>query len=1013
MDEDGRTRSDKGWELTESETTVNLADRDSAEDGLEIGTRLGRYLTLDLIGSGGSGLVYSAYDPTLDRKVAIKLLRDRAQPRLLELRYRLLREAQAIAKISHPNIVAVYDAGVYEDRLYIAMELVEGETLRDWLAPGRDWREIVEVFHRAGQALAAAHEVEIIHRDFKPSNVLVGAGKRVRVLDFGLAASPERDPERLQEGDHAPADGAEGSAMLAEKAPDRLTISGAVMGTPAYMAPEQHLACATDERTDQYNFCVTLFRGLYGRSPFFQNGERVTIDQLYMRKAAGLIADPPSDSRVPARIHKIVVRGLAADPDERWPSMDELLAALNGQTRRARRRLVAAGSAACVCVLGLLAAVLLYRGDQPVSVCAEGPAQLAEVWSETTRVQARAAFRALNTPFARAAWQRLVPLVDDYADAWATTYTRACQETYVHESHSVETFNERALCLYERLDRLRTLRSLLLDADRTIALNIIAAAQALPRPESCTDRDMPESVALPTDPSLREQVASLRRRLAHTTVLRDAGQGEMALRLAKEITEEALQLDYLPLHAEANRQTGEILIDVGEPSSARHHLQEAVWAAEASGHDDVAAEALCWLAQAVPYTELSAIVRRAEAAILRGKRPDLRAALETARGSQELAQKRFAAAKVHFERALELWNERRDKTLDWTAVRYRNNVGVASARTGDYQASLQHYRAAMEAAESLLGVGHPRTGMTVKNVGVALVANGHYERGERLLRRAVELAKEQGPTHRWVGLALADLAHGLLLQGKHDEALPLQERALAIWQRRELFDMSRPLQTLAAIHVGRGDLEQAEVILLQAIGTSDPCGPSPSLRASQLAIGLSEVYRLAGQLGRARRLAKCAVASLEERPFQRVSLADGYEQLALTQAAAGDCRAARGQLASSLASRSEALGDDHIELVPALLATAACLIATDDGEGAGEPLQRALALMDGVQVEPRWRARASFLRAQTLAAEQGERARELARFAHHAYAELFDRYRRADDGKAASVIARWLRRARR
>ncbi len=285
---------------------------------LEHGDHLGRYIVLETLGSGGMGHVFSAFDTVLQRNVALKVLR-RVDD---EDRTRLVREAQAMAKLSHPNVVPVFDVGEVEGQVFLAMELVPGCTLRHWLRqPGRTVEQMVEAFRGAARGLQAAHEAGIVHRDFKPDNVLVGLDGRVRVTDFGLAITATDKPT-LQ-----PITGPSTTAM-----PERLTESGTVMGTPAYMPVEQHLGQMTDPRGDQFSFCVALYEALFRARPFAgRNGRELCIS---IKRAE---VRPAPRSLAPAHVHAAILRGLASRPEDRFASMAALLDALEAPPPKRRR----------------------------------------------------------------------------------------------------------------------------------------------------------------------------------------------------------------------------------------------------------------------------------------------------------------------------------------------------------------------------------------------------------------------------------------------------------------------------------------------------------------------------------------------------------------------------------------------------------------------------------------------------------------------------------------------------
>ncbi len=316
----------------------------------ESAAAIGRYSLIEMIGRGAMGSVYIAHDPQLDRRVALKVVRD-ARFAEDEVRARLSREARAMARVTHPSVVRVYDAGELADGVFIAMELVDGDTLAQWLAVPRPWRDIVKLFIAVGRGLAAAHAAGIVHRDFKPENVLVDRLGHPAVTDFGLALAPA-----------TPREGALEDVTLATA--HELTRTGVLLGTPRYMSAEQFRGGAIDARTDQFSFAVALYHALYGTHAF----AGVTIGELRASVLAGKPHPRPAQTPVPVATHRVLERALATDPAARYPSIDALLDDLAATVRPKRRRVaIAIGGVAIAAIVG---GVAITRTASPAATAA-------------------------------------------------------------------------------------------------------------------------------------------------------------------------------------------------------------------------------------------------------------------------------------------------------------------------------------------------------------------------------------------------------------------------------------------------------------------------------------------------------------------------------------------------------------------------------------------------------------------------------------------------------------------
>jgi serine/threonine protein kinase/tetratricopeptide (TPR) repeat protein len=832
--------------------------KDQALATLARGATIGRYVVLGLVGRGGMGEVYAAYDPELDRKVAVKLLRIKrgAGVSQAEGRQRTLREAQAIARLSHPNVVVVFDVGTYEDQVFIAMEFVEGNTATYWLqAAERSWPDILNVFLAAGRGLAAAHEKGLVHRDFKPDNVMVGRDNQVRVMDFGLARqvtekttvtavadrAVERPAatteERTTPTQRIPAPVAEHAAGIdfdsastivigappgaggvspteTQSAPAgmfevQLTRTGAMMGTPAYMAPEQFLGAATDARTDQFSFCVALYEALYGQRPFGGN----TMFALTSNVVQGKVREAPPESNVPPWIRRILLRGLRPTVSERFASMNELLEAFAKDPAVKRRKAVAAGLAAALAV-GLVVGGRQVMPDRR-AVCGGGPAKLAGVWELTRpgqtssalarQTRIRKAFLHTGKGYASNVYNTVDRVLTTYAESWAAMYQEACEATQVRGEQSAEVLDLRMSCLQERLGGMRALTDLFAEATGDVVENAVNAANALGSLDRCADVPLLRSVVRPPeDPSTRARVADLRRRLAGLKARYDAGRWKEVMQEAPVLVAEARVIGYQPLVAETLAQSGIALLKSNDSKAAERAFVEAFWAADGSRHDEVRAEVASQLVyvfgfQEGHYDEAERWSKTAEAVLQRiGGHELLRAWLLNNTGAAlYMRGERQAALRVQQEgmalKEKALGREHPDVGVS------EGNLAIALAELALNQEALTHVDRSIMLLENGLGAGHPELATQLSNRGEILDALGrHREARESFERARVIWERELGLDDRNLAYALTGIGGSYLAEGDPGSALAPLERALKIREAHEI-DWSRRAETRFAL----------------------------------------------------------------------------------------------------------------------------------------------------------------------------------------------------------------------
>jgi serine/threonine protein kinase/tetratricopeptide (TPR) repeat protein len=789
---------------------------------------IGRYQIEETIGRGGMGVVYRALDPHLGRAVALKLLRARGRNarRLERARARLLREAQALAQLSHPNVVAVHDVGEVDDQVFIAMELVEGQTLRDLMRDHElELDRGIELFLAAGRGLAAAHRAGLIHRDFKPSNVVIGDDGRARVLDFGLArlSADTSDDESPSDDDSERAPAASPQHRLLAT---RLTQHGVTLGTPAYMAPEQDREGRSDERSDQYSFCVALFEALTGELP--------RSDDPPERRAEALTA-----AKAPRWLRSIVMRGLSARSADRYPSMDLLLRDLSHDVR-ARRRTVLLAS-----FIGALAAVAIWAivsrpETDPAARCRSGD-ELAGVWDEASRTRVREAFVATERPHAEDTFDRVAGYLDGYAKRWRAQHQTTCEQHYVHGAVSAHLLDLRMACLARRRSALEaTARVFAGEIDDTVLSEAMRAVTGLPRLAGCTDDEALQAAhPPPDDPDVRSRVEALERELDEGDVLLGAGRATRGRDLAQRVVAASRPLEYAPLTARGLVLLGNLQLELGDYSSADATLTEAVLTAASARANE--REARAWILRMrslllqARFDDAASLREPVEVAIARtGRSPELRADFAyTLAWMFAMKDDGAADAHVHAEESLALWIQAVGPKDPHVALAHIM-LGNTSMLTEDVKGAVAHQERAIEILTESLGPTHPDVASAAHNLGIALLDLGEHDRALHFAGRERTINTEAfGADHQRTAAALRLLARIHHARGDSAQALPLAGRAVQILESAADANPSEraySLLILADVTAAQGKPAEAKPLYEKAIRQlTEVYGPDDSM----------------------------------------------------------------------------------------------------------------------------------------------------------------------------------------
>ncbi len=919
------------------------------------GTAIGRYIVLGVAGHGGMGVVYRAYDPELQREVALKLLRGRRTARQSAAEARLRREAQAMARVSHPNVLPVYDVGVFESRAWVAMEFLVAETMGDWLdAAPRTWREVLAMFVQAGRGLAAAHEVGLVHRDFKPQNVLIGPDGRARVMDFGLARVAAADSE-------IPAEPSEGIAI--EDYDTQLTAAGSVVGTPRYMAPEQHFARPIDGRADQFSFCVALYEALYQVRAFIGD----SLPELARRKHEGELTEREGRGEVPAWMRKVIVRGLAGDPNDRYPSMRELLDELE-RDPTVRRRRVLLGVGAGLLGAGAIAGVaVLLSGQRP---CEDADRKLVGVWDDDRRAEIQRVVEATGLPYAKDTWTRVAASTDAYTSAWVAAHDGACAATKVYGEQSEELLDLRIACLDRMHGELAAWLDVLAHADAEVVESAIDSSASLRPVAQCSaSEELLAQAPAPTDAASRATIERLESELARGKALRKAGKPDEAIALLEPAAEQARALGYRPLEAAVLGELGDSVGDDGHGARERVLLVEALAAALAGRATRTAAEIAVSLCFADGYQlqsprDAHGWARLGEG-LVEGLGGDerLTAAMQNAEAVTYVIEGDYQKAQRLIDESLA---RLRAMDHDGVALAHANgNVGALLATRGQYASARRYLDEAIAQHHRAFGEHHPGVLTIEANLGALDMYEGRYVAAIAHLERvAAEQELLQGSDHPELANTLNNLANAQRLSGQNAAAVVTHRRALAI-RERELGPRSLPVaQSLDNLSIAvrhTGDLKASRELLDRAMAIQAELLPADHIDRSYTQLHLAELC-------------------MDEQRF--------------------DC--ARAAYDSAIALRERKLGEHHPQTVVALTARAEGLREMGETALAIDDVERALAALIAAGGAPAITGKVRFQLAQLLV--DRDRARAL-RLAEDARAAM-----RGDPshGESEAEIEAWL-----
>ncbi len=958
---------------------------------LSRGTNLGRFVVLDKLGEGGMGVVFVAYDRELDRKVALKLLTQGSgssgsASSATDAQARLLREAQSMAQLSHPNVVAVYDVQMVDaatwggagQRVVMVMELVEGTTFKAWMKEKpRTPREVLEVLDAAGQGLAAAHDKGLTHRDFKPDNVLVGRDGRVRVADFGIAR--QDDAARPQEKDALATDEVSGNSRRHAA----LTQAGRIVGTPAYMAPEQLMGAKADARTDQFSFAVTLYEALAGGRPFTGG----SLSERSKNVLEGRFEPLPQGVKLPSWLMKTVTRALAANPQQRYPSMRDLLTALRRDPARVRQR-VFVGTVALALVVSAGAAVANQVRERSL-LCTGAGAKLAGIWDAPRRGAIERAIQATGHASAATAWGQVDRTLSRYAQAWSALHEDACLATRVRGEQTEEVLGQRMACLEEQRQQLAAVADAFAKADARVVGRTPEVLNGLRNLGVCADLKLLRArVKPPTDPLAADKVAALRRKLADVLVLHRVGKYPEGLALANAALTEAKGLGYPPIEASALVSVASSNNLLGDLPATIAAARAALTLAEANGDDTPLAVAARILGDI--HGQQGAVdvgehwVRFAMAAHKRsGASAEEQVSVKSTLATLLMHKGELQPGVTEMEDALAL-AERLMPDKPYQLFRTRMDLASFQANARNVEQAAQLHEANLKVAAEVLGPNHPLWRYTLQTIGTARLQQGRFAEARALLEKGLAMPGDPNST-----------AHLELSLGSVDESEANRAGAARHFEAaRDLFrEKVGPESMLALVTTAKaasaryllGERRESLAQLMALKARVDKASGPADFVWVETYSGLAIAYAESREDEKALELTRLILKRAPEL---------GRKEVVFTaQLGIGQLLLQKKDNAQALVHLQEAVkgleaygGVDHVQLAIPLTYQGLAQLRLGDVAGAQASLQRAVAL---------WKQRAGVWRDRADAAEglaqvrkrEGGDAKEIARLEEEARLE--------------------------